>query len=61
MELAGGNIVTAWTDFKLRHMTTLARFSVGRSLLHLLAMLGDRCLRFHITGLSENYLGAPKH
>ena len=51
MELVGGNIVTAWRDFKLRHMTTLARFSVGRILLHLLAMLGDRCLRFHVTGI----------
>ena len=32
-------------------MTTLARFSVGRILLHLLAMLGDRCVRFHAAGI----------
>jgi hypothetical protein len=32
-------------------MTILARFSVGRILLHLLAMLGDRCVRFHVAGI----------
>ncbi len=32
-------------------MTILARFSVGRILLHLLAMLGDRCVRFHFEGI----------
>src|SRR6266436_4783663 len=32
-------------------MTTLARFSGGRVLLHLLAMLGDRCVRFHVAGI----------
>ena len=32
-------------------MATLARFSVGRILLHLLAMLGDRCVRFHVAGI----------
>jgi len=32
-------------------MTTLARFSAGRILLHLLAMLGDRCVRFHVAGI----------
>jgi hypothetical protein len=32
-------------------MLTLARFRVGRVLLHLLAMLGDRCVRFHLTGI----------
>jgi Permuted papain-like amidase enzyme, YaeF/YiiX, C92 family len=32
-------------------MTNLARFSVGRILLHLLAMLGDRCVRFHVGGI----------
>src|SRR6266446_5473195 len=32
-------------------MTTLARFPVGRILLHLLAMLGDRCVRFHFAGI----------
>jgi hypothetical protein len=32
-------------------MTALARFSIGRILLHLLAMLGDRCIRFHVAGI----------
>ena len=32
-------------------MTTLARFSVGRILLHLLAMLWDRCVHFHFAGI----------
>jgi hypothetical protein len=32
-------------------MTILARVSVGRILLHLLAMLGDRCVRFHVAGI----------
>jgi hypothetical protein len=32
-------------------MTTLARLSTGRILLHLLAMLGDRSVRFHFEGI----------
>jgi hypothetical protein len=32
-------------------MTILARFSAGRILLHLLAMLGHRCVRFHLEGI----------
>jgi hypothetical protein len=32
-------------------MSTLAHFRVGRILLHLLAMLGDRCVRFHVAGI----------
>jgi hypothetical protein len=32
-------------------MLTLARFRAGRILLHLLAMLGDRCVRFHVAGI----------
>jgi hypothetical protein len=32
-------------------MTTLAQFGCGRILLHLLAMLGDRCVRFHFAGI----------
>jgi len=32
-------------------MTNLARFSVGRILLQLIAMLGDRCVRFHVAGI----------
>jgi permuted papain-like amidase YaeF/Yiix C92 family enzyme len=34
-------------------MTILAQFSAGRSLLHLLAMLGDRCVRFHFEGIAR--------
>src|SRR5258707_12511733 len=34
-------------------MTILARFNVGRILLHLLAMLGDRCVRFHFEGIAR--------
>jgi hypothetical protein len=32
-------------------MLTLARSRLGRVLLHLLAMLGDRCVRFHVAGI----------
>jgi len=32
-------------------MLTLARFRLGRVVLHLLAMLGDRCVHFHIAGI----------
>jgi len=32
-------------------MTILARLSAGRILLHLLAMMGDRCVRFHLDGI----------
>ena len=32
-------------------LLSLARFRSGRILLHLLAMLGDRCFRFHIAGI----------
>ena len=45
------DIVAAWTGFAIRRMTALARFSVVRILLHLLAMLGDRCVRFHVAGI----------
>lgn len=30
---------------------TFARFAVGRILLHLIAMLGDGCVRFHLAGM----------
>jgi hypothetical protein len=43
--------VVAWTGFIIGHMTTLAHFRVGRILLHLLAMSGDRCVRFHGAGI----------
>ena len=32
-------------------MLTLARFSLGRVLLHLLAMMGDGAFRFHAAGI----------
>jgi hypothetical protein len=32
-------------------MNALARYSTGRILLHLLAMLGDRCVRLHSAGI----------
>ena len=32
-------------------MTTLAQYGAGRILLHLLAMMGDRCIRFHFEGI----------
>ena len=44
-------IVAPWTGFTIGHMTTLARFRVGRIFLHLLAMAGDRCGRFHLAGI----------
>jgi hypothetical protein len=31
----------------------LARFSLGRVLLHLIAMLGDRAVRFHAAGIAR--------
>jgi len=34
-------------------MTILARLSVGRILLHLIAMLGDRGVRFHFEGIAR--------
>jgi hypothetical protein len=32
-------------------MLTLARFSLGRVVLHLLAMIGDGAFRFHAAGI----------
>ena len=45
------DIVAAQTGFTIGDMTTLARFRFGRILLHLLAILGDRCVRFHVSGI----------
>ena len=36
-------------------MLTLARFSAGRVVLHLLAMLGDREFRFHAAGILREF------
>jgi hypothetical protein len=32
-------------------MSTLARFAVGRVLLHMIAMVGDEQFRFHVAGI----------
>jgi len=40
-------------------MTILAQLSVGRILLHLLAMLGDRCFRFHFEGIVRELPWSP--
>jgi hypothetical protein len=44
-------IVVARTGFTIGVMASLAQFCVGRILLHLLAMLGDGCVRFHVAGI----------
>ena len=38
-------------------MLTLARFSAGRVLLHLVAMLGDQAFRFHAAGILREFVG----
>jgi hypothetical protein len=38
-------------------MLTLARFNVGRVVLHLGAMLGDRAFRFHAAGIFRELMG----
>jgi hypothetical protein len=40
-----------YATFTVGYMGNLARFSVGRILLHLLAMPRDRCVRFHLAGI----------
>jgi hypothetical protein len=35
------------------HMLTLARFSGGRIVLHLAALLGDGAVRFHAAGIAR--------
>jgi hypothetical protein len=37
-------------------MLTLARFSLGRVILHLVAMLGDRAFRFHAAGIRREFV-----
>jgi hypothetical protein len=46
-----GGIPAATSSSKGPIMTNLARFSTGRILLHLAAMLGDGCVRFHVAGI----------
>ena len=41
----------AQTDCTIGYMAMLARFPAGRILLHLIAMVGDRCVRFHTAGI----------
>jgi hypothetical protein len=38
-------------------MIHLARFSLGRVVLHLLAMTGDRAFRFHAAGILRELVG----
>jgi len=38
-------------------MLTLARFSLGRVVLHLVALLGDRAFRFHAAGILRELVG----
>ena len=47
------DIAAAPTGCTIGCMTTLARFPFGRILLHLLAMLGDGCIRFHGAGIAR--------
>ena len=42
-------------------MTILSRFRFGRILLHLLAMLGDRSVRFHVAGISRELPWSRQH
>lgn len=37
-------------------MLTLARFSLGRVVLHLIAMAGDRAFRFHAAGIRREFI-----
>ena len=53
------DIVAGWAGFTVRHMAALARFPVGRILLHLVAMLGDRCVRFHVAGIMRELRWGP--
>jgi hypothetical protein len=46
-------IVAARTGFTIRDMVTFAHFRAGRILLHLLAMLRDGCVRFHVAGITR--------
>lgn len=43
--------IAASSGFTLSHMTTLARYSVGRILLHLLCILRNRRIRFQAAGI----------
>ena len=54
----GGDALTAaWTHLAHRSTLGLARFSVGRVLLHLMALASDRCIRFHGAGILREIPG----
>jgi hypothetical protein len=44
-------IVVPRAGFTIGDMATLARFCLGRILLHLLAIVGDGCVRFRVAGI----------
>jgi hypothetical protein len=39
----------------MRSMLTLAQYSTGRMLLHLIAMAGDHSFRFHFAGIGREF------
>ncbi|PWT70339.1 MAG: hypothetical protein C5B46_09690 [Proteobacteria bacterium] len=49
---AGHNVATT-ARFTIRGTMYLSRFALGRVLLHVLAMLGDGCFRFHVAGITR--------
>jgi len=50
-------LTAAWTHLARRSTASLARFAVGRVLLHLIATTGDRCIRFHGAGILREIPG----
>jgi len=36
-------------------MMTLAKFALGRMILHVIAMAGDHSLRFHVAGIAREF------
>jgi hypothetical protein len=42
-------------------MNTLSHYRAGRILLHLLAMMGDRCVRFHVAGILREFDSSWQH
>jgi hypothetical protein len=47
----GPELDVHWLRVETIQMMTLTHFGLGRILLHLLAMAGDRCVRFHVAGI----------
>ena len=50
-------LTAAWTHLASRSTLSLAQFSVGRVLLHLIATTSDRCIRFHGAGILREIPG----